>query len=100
MQSKNSKLSNQIAEQVAAYKELVDQIKMQRIERRYASQELERMLNEARAGIGDLTKEEVVRRTLESEEKERVQERERAIKMSDVRNKERDLINIRKKCFI
>ena len=96
MQSKNSKLSNQIAEQVAAYKELVDQIKMQRIERRYASQELERMLNEARAGIGDLTKEEVVRRTLESEEKERVQERERAIKMSDVRNKERDLINIRK----
>ena len=53
---------------------MVDKIKMERIERRYASQELERMLAEARAGVGELTKEEVIQRTLESEENERIRE--------------------------
>ena len=96
LQSKNSRLSDQISEQVKAYKEMVDKIKMHRIERRYASQELERMLAEAAAGIGDLTKEEVVRRTLEAEEAERVTERERGHQMTSCRNKERDLINARK----
>ena len=76
LQTLNSKLSLEIQGYVNEYKTMVDKIKMERIERRYASQELERMLAEARAGVGELTKEEVIQRTLESEENERVRERE------------------------
>eukprot|EP00943_MAST-04B_sp_MAST-4B-sp1_P001882 g1882.t1 len=97
LQTQNSKLSTEIQSYVKEYKSMVDKIKMERIERRYASQELERMLSEARAGVGELTKEEVIQKTLDAEEKERIRERERSHRMMEVRNKERDLINIRTK---
>ena len=76
---------------------MVDKIKMERIERRYASQELERMLAEARAGVGEQVKKRSYSARLNRKRTSVSGKGTVTEGMMEVRNKERDLINLRKK---